>query len=197
MDRAFDQTDGNNVTSAVPREEVRQLQRYLRTLSYAYPEIPSPPIDGIFDTATRDALIAFQSLAGLSPTGIADYETWRLLYSAYLDALFDASLPTRLPLFPVSPIDYAAKKGDSSFLVAAIQFLIDDISTTYGLRDKLPITGYFDEDTEESVKELQGLFLLPQTGEVNKRLWNYLVGAYVAEDVAREQTRGSETETVR
>ncbi len=196
MDRAFDQMDGNNATSAIPREEVRQLQRYLRTLSYAYPEIPSPPIDGIFDTATRDALIAFQTLAGLSPTGIADYETWRFLYSAYLDALFDASLPTPLPLFPVSPIGNTVKKGDSSFLVAAIQFLIDDISTTYGLPTGLPITGIFDEETERSVKNLQRLFLLPQTGEVNKQLWNYIVGAYIAEDTAREQTLGNESESV-
>ena len=193
QDSRFPQSDA---TVGASREEVRNLQRYLRTLSYVYPEIPSLPIDGIFDMATRDALIAFQKSVGLLSTGIADFETWKLLYSAYLDVLFDSAEPTPLPIFPLFPIDYAIRRGESGFLVAALQFLIDDISTAYGIPTGLSITGAYDEATERSVKALQRLFLLPETGEVNKRLWNYIVGAYIAEDRTREQTLGNESESI-
>ena len=54
---------------------VQNLQTYLRRLSYACPEIPPPPVDGIFDSATECSLRAFQELNGLEPTGVADART--------------------------------------------------------------------------------------------------------------------------
>ena len=44
---------------------VANLQRYLRQLAYTSPEIGQVPVDGIFDSATRDALQNYQRLAGL------------------------------------------------------------------------------------------------------------------------------------
>ena len=38
---------------------IENLQRYLRQLSYDHPEIPAPPIDGVFESQTKDALNAF------------------------------------------------------------------------------------------------------------------------------------------
>lgn len=176
----------NEVMTDTPRESVKNLQRYLRRLSYVYPEIPPVPVDGIFNTATKDALIAFQSGAGVPATGVADAETWDLLYEAYLDVLFGASEPASLPLFPLFPVDYAVRRGDENFIVSAIQFLLREISTLYEFPLPVVVSGKFDEATERAVIEAQRLFLLPPTGEVNKRLWNYLVGAYTAEDKARE-----------
>ena len=177
--------EGGTVTDT-PRESVRNLQRYLRRLSYVYSEIPPVPVDGIFDTATRDSLIAFQRLAGVPATGIADAETWELLYEAYLNVLFGASEPVSLPIFPLFPIDYTVRRGDENFIVSSIQFLLREISTLYNFPLQVEVNGRFDEATERAVIEAQRLFLLPPTGEVNKRVWNYLVGAYTAEDKARE-----------
>lgn len=174
------------VVRETPREAVRNLQRYLRRLSYVYPEIPAVPVDGIFNTATRDALIAFQRGAGISPTGVADEETWELLYETYLDVLFGASEPAALPIFPLFPIDYAVRRGDENFIVSSIQYLLREISTLYDFPLPVEVNGRFDEATELAAIEAQRLFLLPPTGEVDKRFWNYLVGAYKAEDAARE-----------
>ena len=193
----IDQNRFENRTSAQsgaqatpPRDEVRNLQRYLRTLSYVYDTIPPLPVDGIFDTDTRDALIAFQKLAGLPETGEADRTTWELLYSAYLDALFGASEPLGLPIFPISPSDYTVKRGDTGFTVAAIQYLLWELRTIYDFPIAITVNGIYDESTEQAVKETQRAFLLPLSGEVDKRLWNYLVGAYRAEDTLREQSYG-------
>lgn len=66
-------------------EEIRLLQEYLLKLSEVYPEIPTVTVNGIFGTATRDAVIAFQSLFGLNPTGIVDALTWDAITDAYSD----------------------------------------------------------------------------------------------------------------
>lgn len=174
--------------SATPLTEISNLQRYLRTLSYRYPEIPPPPVDGIFDSATRASLEAFQVFANLPVTGTADRTTWEALYAAYLDTLFNASLPTPLPVFPLSPPTSTVKLGDNSFLVSSVQYLLLELETLYDFPAMLEISGNYDAETAKAVAYFQKLCLLPQTGEVDKRTWNYLVGAYIAEDAMREQT---------
>ena len=174
-------------TGEPPRNEVQNLQRYLRTLSYRYPEIPAPPVDGIFDSATRASLEAFQAIVGLPVTGEADRTTWEALYAAYLDALFNASLPTPLPVFPHNSEDYTAKEGDSGFLVVSIQHLLNELTTLYSFPSPVTESGVYDRDTADAVAYFQRLCLLRESGEVDKRTWNYLVGAYIAEDASREQ----------
>ena len=46
---------------------VREMQYYLYVLSLYYPTIPTISYDGTFGTATYQAVIAFQTLFGLSP----------------------------------------------------------------------------------------------------------------------------------
>ena len=63
---------------------VRALQRYLRTLSYFHNAGGRVPIDGIFDTATEDAVRVFQEKSGLPVTGRVDQATFEALLAAYL-----------------------------------------------------------------------------------------------------------------
>ena len=63
------------------KDAIRNLQTYLRAQMRVDEYAPAVPIDGIFDTQTKDALIYFQNQNGLEPTGIADRATWELLYS--------------------------------------------------------------------------------------------------------------------
>jgi peptidoglycan hydrolase-like protein with peptidoglycan-binding domain len=53
------------------REAIRNLQRYLRQLSFVNPEIPTPPIDGIYGTEMVSVTRAFQSDHGLPADGKA------------------------------------------------------------------------------------------------------------------------------
>ena len=69
-------------------EEVRLLQEYLSTLSEVYPEIPPVEVNGIFGSATRNAVRAFQSLFGLNVTGIVDALTWDAITDAYVDVVY-------------------------------------------------------------------------------------------------------------
>ena len=62
------------------REAIRNVQRYLRQLSYTDSEIPPVPVDGIFGEATSNSLMAFQQKNGLRVSGVADRESFDALY---------------------------------------------------------------------------------------------------------------------
>lgn len=55
------------------------LQSILTQLSKENPSILQPDHNGILDSATSEALAAFQFLAGLPPTGELDKITWKYL----------------------------------------------------------------------------------------------------------------------
>lgn len=61
------------------------LQGYLDYLSNTYPEIPSVTVDGVFGPATTNAVIAFQELFGLEPSGTVGPLTWDRLASEFSD----------------------------------------------------------------------------------------------------------------
>lgn len=62
---------------------VEHLQYMLNVLSAYIPEIPSLQVDGIFGSATRNAVLAAQRRFGLSETGIVNYETWEEIYDQF------------------------------------------------------------------------------------------------------------------
>ena len=57
--------------------DVADLQRRLRAAGY-----PVPQVTNEYDSATRDAVLEFQSAVGLEPDGICDASTWSALVEA-------------------------------------------------------------------------------------------------------------------
>jgi len=159
---------------------IENLQRYLRRLSYETFEgdaIPTVPVDGIFDRRTEEALSAFQRIYGLPVTGCADRATWELLFSEYL-LLSDGDEIVRVDLFPKTPQNYAAARGEQSSFVLLVQWLLSEIEAVYDLLPPVTPTGIYDEATEEAVREFQRLHALPTTGRLDRRTWNRLVREY-------------------
>ena len=70
----------------IDREEeaTREVQRYLRAVSYRHASVPHIGIDGIYGEETRAALRAFQRHFSLPQTGEANAETFALLYREFL-----------------------------------------------------------------------------------------------------------------
>ena len=64
-------------------EKVRHLQYMLAILSDYIPQIPPLSVDGIFGTATKEAVLAAQRYFGLPQTGIVDAETWEEIYDQF------------------------------------------------------------------------------------------------------------------
>lgn len=64
-------------------DEVRFLQDYLNFISNTYTQIPKITVDGIFGPATETAVLAYQNIFGLEPTGIADIVTYTSIVRTY------------------------------------------------------------------------------------------------------------------
>ena len=154
------------------------IQRYLRQLSYGEASIPPPPVDGIFDTRTTDALRQFQRLKGLEETGIVDTMTWDLLYAAYRASLAANSPARIIAVFPPTPPEYVLEIGASGFLVTALQYMLRELQHSYSALAAVAQTGVYDEQTANAVRILQKSAFLPVTGKVDLLTWNTIADTY-------------------
>ena len=66
--------------------EVEVLQYMLSVLAQFADTIQAPAMDGIFGPATARAVREYQSLVGITPTGVADEETWNSIYDSFARA---------------------------------------------------------------------------------------------------------------
>ena len=62
---------------------VEHLQYMLSVLAAYIPEIPPIAVDGIFGSATRNAVLAAQRRFGLPQTGVVNFETWDEIYDQF------------------------------------------------------------------------------------------------------------------
>ena len=159
-------------------QAITNLQSYLRQLSYFDLEIEPIAINGTWNDETQNALIAFQRANGLAPTGVADEQTWNLLFSQYKNSLEENSPPSSVPFFPREPSGESLGLGDEGFVVAVIQYMLQELSILYDNLESVEISGKYDEKTQSAVSEFQKRNLLPQNGRVNKQTWNKLVRAF-------------------
>ena len=159
-------------------QAVRNLQRYLRTLSYFDSRIPELPIDGIFDTATEAGVKAFQEIEGLPVTGRVDPDTFALLYERYRAQQRAKDAPARISHFPRLPEDYTLEVGEQQFLVRIIQNALQELAIDYDWGGEVPQTGIYDEPTAAAVRVFQEKHGLPATGGVDRATWNALAEAY-------------------
>ena len=154
------------------REAISNLQKYLRQLSYFDTDITSPPRDGILGSETERSIRDFQRKYGLTENGIADRETWNLIYKEYLRSISENSLPEQLSVFPVMPKDYELKANDSWFLVEILQYMLEELRYSYDDFENVKRSGVYDDETERAVKDFQRRNFLEETGRVNKSTWN-------------------------
>lgn len=65
-------------------ENVLTIQEQLNTISGSYPAIPQVSEDGIYGTATENAVRIFQSIFNLPQTGVVDFRTWYRISEIYV-----------------------------------------------------------------------------------------------------------------
>ena len=159
-------------------EATRNLQRYLRQLSFAEETIPSPPIDGVFESATRDALLAFQRSRGLPATGAAALKTWEELYRSWRASVAENAPSERISVFPRTPKNATLRAGSQGFAVSAVQFILRELERVYPEFSKIEVNGIYDPTTEEGVRVFKERNALPITGTVDRLTWNLLADAH-------------------
>ncbi|MBO5756880.1 MAG: peptidoglycan-binding protein [Clostridia bacterium] len=156
---------------------VANLQRYLRQLAYHTEKIGQVPVDGIFDSATQNALSDYQRTVGLPVTGTADRETWERLYADYLASLALYSPPTPVSLFLQAPPDGYLDLGAVGIDVAVLQYMLGELTLLYLLTPPM-VTGEYDAATQNAVKEMQEYLGIVPNGLVDILTWNAITDRF-------------------
>ena len=138
--------------------KVRILQARLAQLAWF-----NPPMTGDYDRVTKRAVRGFQRKRGFERTGVVDVRTWRRLQQMTQrpseDVLFNRA---GRPLF---------EPGDSGIRVRRIQARLRQIAWYFG-----DVTGTYGPSTRKAVFGFQGKRGIPQTGVVDRRTLDLLVG---------------------
>ena len=159
-------------------QAIRNLQRYLRQLSFSDAKLPEVPIDGVYASETQRAVEIFQRDHGIPVTGVADRATWDASYAAYLVSLAQYGKPNAVDIFYRLPIPNALRRGDVGFGVAAVQYMLNEIFSFYADVPEIVTDGTYGEQTADAVRLFQKYASLPQSGEVDLDTWNHLSGMY-------------------
>ena len=82
---------GRILTQGSSGEAVAEMQRYLNRIAQVYPSIPTVTPTGYFGSETRRAVMEFQRIFGLTPSGSVGALTWDKITSVYDDVRSETS----------------------------------------------------------------------------------------------------------
>lgn len=157
--------------------DVRTLQYYLSIIAYFNSDLQPVPMGGIFDSKTIDAVERFQEFYGLPVTGIVDNDTWNVIdriYTETVEALPEGYQGSNAKLYP----GYFLTPGMRNDNVTDLQTYLNLIGKNIPEIPEVPITGFFGEQTENSVRIFQRLFGIPVSGDVGPITWYQMALQY-------------------
>lgn len=159
--------------------EVVTLQYFLNLISPFVDFIKPSATDGIYGTATKNNVVAFQRYKGLPATGEVDERTWNSLYNAYkgvVDYLREEKILEEVKTEPYPNV--VLRQGDNGPSVRVFKTYLNYISQFFYDLPPLAESTVFDRRTQNAVTEFQRIFSLPQTGQVNELTWNTIADVY-------------------
>ena len=151
---------------------VAEVQRFLYMLSNTtYSDIPRVAVDGIWGPETENAVIAFQKKQGYKESGRVDYETFEALYYEYAVALSDLESRSYIISYQGFPLKRNMMNDD----VLLLHSIITEIQKGYGYLTEVSKSTYYSETTEKAVVELQRIFGIEESGEVDADTFSRLI----------------------
>jgi len=147
---------------------VRLVQEAINKLAEVTPGMWRIAADGVFGNGTRDAVMAFQRIFGLTVDGIVGPNTWRRLME---EAYWTGTIPPEIPPFPGN-----LSVGSSGPNVRLVPEAINKLAPYYpGRLWILTVDGSFGNMTRDAIFAFQSIFGLPITGVVNQATWDRLM----------------------
>ena len=167
--------DPNNDARFLGRS-VTSLQTMLRVIALQDHSCPMVIPDGIYGEQTAKAVAVQQKRAGLPQTGITDYATWEAICGTYRAAAVEVE--PAAPLEVVMDPNQAILEGSDNLHVLLIQAMLQTLHEIYDNIDGCALTGTCDERTVCAIRSLQRCCGMPESGILDKRLWQLLTGLY-------------------
>lgn len=161
--------------------DVRTIQLRLNRISNNYPAIPKIyPVDGVFDEGTRQAVLKFQQVFGLTADGIVGKATWYRIAYLFTSIAKLAELGSE----GLRPEDVATiyptilQQGAQGNYVRILQYYLAALSFFYNTINEIAVDGDFGPATEQAVREFQQTFGLTVDGKVGRQTWSRILEAY-------------------
>lgn len=152
-------------------DDVLIIKRELNRIRQNYPAIPyiASVNSGIFDLDTEAAVRSFQQIFNLNVDGIVGKATWYKIKQVY-SAVKQLSELTSEGL-TISEVERRyvrdLRLGDSGVDVKALQYYLAFLGYFMAELPPIPITGTFDQATQDAVYAFQSAYGLPVTGVVD------------------------------
>ena len=157
-------------------EPIKNLQHFLRAISYYYSDIPAVVPDGIYSEQTRISVKAFQTYFNLAPTGEVNINTWDKIINIYDQVANINNSPAVAHIFPSSSTRYVP--GEQSLTLFTIQAMLFAITTVIKNLGSLAITGVLDSKTVTVIKNIQKLSNIPENGTIDTITWKKISQLY-------------------
>jgi hypothetical protein len=163
--------------SRMEAERIRRLQRMLRTVSHNSGSLSlNTAENGRYDDGTREAVRELQRITGLPVTGEVDLATWQQLCRLWEESEEQYRRP--VPIYPFPHPERYVRAGEFSDLVFIVQLMLGTLAMHYDSVGTPPLSGRYDGETQDAVREFQRVSGLSETGEIDAAVWNRLAGEY-------------------
>ena len=160
---------------------VKIIQTELNRISQNYPAIPKiSEENGIFGIQTRDAVLKFQEIFGLTPTGEVDKATWYRIKQYYSGVKGLGELLGEGISISEAQIPFATqlREGAQGIGVKTIQYYLNILAYFNPNLSALPLDGIYGPETTNAVRIFQQYYGLPVSGVMNTATWNVLNRIY-------------------
>lgn len=115
---------------------------------------------------------------GSKSLGDRNYSAIEILRYYYGDNMY-INTAEEISGIPASWPRYDLDIGSSGIKVRQIQEQLNTIAEVYSAIPEEPVTGYFDEATQNTVRAFQRIFHLPETGIIDYPTWYKIQEIYV------------------
>ena len=153
------------------RAIVRRVQLYLYEIAQSNEGFPIVYPDGIYGKETKEAVKALQLRKGLEPTGKVDYATWTALVESATENKEERTIQ---PMPSAQATSFPLRIGSRGYAVILLRSAINELSAFYPRLQRQSPTSVYQYSTASAVRNLQKIYGLPDTGEVNISLWNQI-----------------------
>ena len=152
-------------------EAIREVQTYLHFISDRNGDIPRVAIDGVYGEETVVAVKAFQESIGLFADGVVDHKTFESMYGDFNE--IETERLRKKYIF--SSGSFPIKYGDNGNDVLVINTMLDELKGTYSEITLENNRRYFGHSTENSIRYMQSVFLIEESGIVDEITFDRLL----------------------
>lgn len=158
------------------QEEIREIQRMIREISFFDEDIERIIPDGIYGEGTASAVRSFQRKNNLYETGEVDNDTWDKIVEVYEKTVGDNKREVVVRIIDESDVPITV--GQSALSLYVVQAMLLALSKQFTNLTEVDITGSFDAKTQEAVEQIQIISGINPTPVVDREFLNSLSELY-------------------